>query len=142
MWILTSLLEIQLFRRFFNDEMASLMWSLFITLIVTKLYHQLFLEHTNIKCTCYRRECTKKHYDNLEASNSEIDMALREQVNLILDSQKKISKNTCNLSRNQSMILLRFKEPKPADSVLFRKATTNFRFNKNSKKPSKAYKIQ
>ena len=36
-------------------------------------------------------ECTKKHYDNLEASNSEIDMALREQVNLILDSQKKIS---------------------------------------------------
>ena len=36
-------------------------------------------------------ECTKKHYDNLEASNAEIDMALREQVNLILDSQKKIS---------------------------------------------------
>ena len=36
-------------------------------------------------------ECTKKHYDNLEASNSEIDKALREQVNLILDSQKKIS---------------------------------------------------
>ena len=36
-------------------------------------------------------ECTKKHYDNLEASNSEIDKALREQVKLILDSQKKIS---------------------------------------------------
>ena len=36
-------------------------------------------------------ECTKRHYDNLEASDAEIDIALREQVNLILDSQKKIS---------------------------------------------------
>jgi hypothetical protein len=36
-------------------------------------------------------ECTKKHYDNLETSNSEVDMALRDQVKLILDSQKKIS---------------------------------------------------
>ena len=36
-------------------------------------------------------ECQEKHYDNLEASDSEIDRELRENVNLILVSEKKIS---------------------------------------------------
>ena len=39
----------------------------------------------------YLDECEEKHYDNLEESNSEIDKDLREKVNLILDSEKKIS---------------------------------------------------
>ena len=36
-------------------------------------------------------DCEDKHYDELEKSESEIDQALRKNVNLIFDAEKKIS---------------------------------------------------